>query len=113
MRVYTATVTSDSYEITGILPGTYVITVTKADCAPLTAELTLEPGTVTFDATVYAYGDVTGDRKLNMGDVSKLYAYVRRTSELDAYVLLCADYNSDGNVNMGDVVKLYAYLQNC
>lgn len=111
-EVYTATVGSDAYEIKDILPGTYLITVTKAGCVPLTAELVLEPGETVWDGKLCVSGDVNADHRLNVGDVGKLYAYVRRTGKLDAYALLCADYNSDGSVNIGDVVKLYAFLQN-
>lgn len=109
---YTATETSGVYAVNDILPGTYVITLTKAGCVPLTAELILEPGDNVFDAKLFAPGDVNGDRNLNIGDISKLYAHVRNVSQLkDAYALLCADYNADGTVNIGDVVKLYGYLR--
>ena len=111
-KPYTVNVTSEAYELTGILPGTYVLTVTKAGCAPLTAELTLEPGAAVHDIELYAYGDVNGDFRLNMGDVSNIYAYIRSTKKLSDYAVLCADYTGDGTVNVGDVVMVYSFLRN-
>ena len=111
-EVYAAETSSGSYAITGILPGTYVITVTKPDCVPLSAELTLEPGDTGFDAKLCMPGDVNGDNSLNIGDLGKIYAHIRGTNQLqDAYVLLCADYNQDGTLNIGDAVKLYGLLR--
>lgn len=111
VQVYTADFTSNSYEITGIEPGCYTFTATKAGCAPLTAELTVAPGTVVQDVKLCAYGDVSGDHSLNMGDMSALYAHIRGTRKLVDYALLCADHNGDGMINMGDVVSLYAFLR--
>jgi hypothetical protein len=54
---------------------------------------------------------VTGDQRLNLGDMSQLYAHVRGQNLLQSdYALLCADYTGDGNINIGDTVRLYAYL---
>ena len=111
-EVYAAEIGSDSYTIADILPGTYVMTVTKPDCVPLSMELTLEPGDTALNVKLCIPGDVNGDNSLNIGDMSKIYAHIRGTSQLqDAYVLLCADYNGDGTLNIGDAVKLYGLLR--
>lgn len=112
-EIYSATSNSGSYAINGILPGSYVVTVTKNDCAPLITDLTVEPGDAVFDAKICSYGDVNGDGILNMGDVSKLYAHVRGSRRLqDGYLLICADYNADATLNLRDVTQLYAFLRN-
>lgn len=110
--LHTATVTSDSYSITGIMPGTYLVTVSKADCVAVTAEVTLEPGAAVHDVNLCVYGDVNGDHQLNIGDVGQIYAHVRQTNVLQGYAQLCADYNNDGTVDLGDMAKLYAFLRN-
>ena len=111
-EVYTVTVSTDAYSLTELLPGTYTVMAAKSDCVPLTAELTLEPGDSTFDIKVCVPGDLNGDRNLNIGDVGKLYAHIRKTSMLeDPYGLLCADYNADGIINIGDAGKLYGTLR--
>ena len=111
-EAYSATAENGVYAIADILPGTYQLTVVKADCVPFTAELTLESGDTALDFNLCVPGDVTGDHRLNIGDVGKLYGHVRRSNNLeDAYILLCADYNGDGTVNIGDVGRLYNSLR--
>ena len=111
-KTYTTVAQNGTFAMTGILPGTYVMTVTKADCVPFTAELTLESGDAVLDLKLCVPGDVTGDHRLNIGDVGKLYGHVRGSNELvDDYVLLCADYTGDGAVNIGDVGRLYNALR--
>lgn len=111
-EIYSATAYSDSYLISDIVPGNYLLMAAKTDCAPLLMELNVEPGETVHDLKVCTFGDVNNDHKLNMGDISKLYAHIRGTSRLqDDYALLCADYNQDGNINVGDVVKLYSFLR--
>lgn len=111
-EVYTVTESSGAYTITEILPGTYVITVTKDGCVPLSAELTLEPGDTVFDVKICAPGDVNGDGYLKVGDISKIYAHIRNAGQIeDAYELLCADYNGDGMVNIGDILQLYDFIR--
>lgn len=63
-------------------------------------------------AVIYANkGDVTGDGKLNLGDVARLYAHVRGSNPLtDPVALLHADFTGEGRINMGDVAKLYAHI---
>jgi hypothetical protein len=112
IQMYTTTAESGSYAIADIMPGSYVITVSQDGCPTWDADLTLEQGNTELDVKVCAYGDVTGDGRLNIGDVSKLYGHVRGTGTLrDAYALLCADYNRDGTLNIGDVVRLYGFLR--
>jgi hypothetical protein len=57
-------------------------------------------------------GDVSGDGRLNMGDVAKLYSHVRNTNLLtDDEALARADFNGDGRVNIGDVARIYAHIR--
>lgn len=111
-EVYATTTSSDTYTITGILPGSYVFTAEKTDCVPLSAELVVEPGETVFDVKVCAYGDVNHDHSLNIGDIGRLYAHIRGTNKLQSdYAQRCADYNEDGVINIGDAVKLYGFLR--
>ena len=56
-------------------------------------------------------GDVTGDGKINIMDVVKLYAKVKGVADLDEAAIKRADYTGDGKLNIMDVVKLYAYVK--
>ena len=56
-------------------------------------------------------GDVSGDGKVNMGDVAKAYAHTRGTAPLtngDALTLL--DTNGDDKINLGDVSRILAHI---
>lgn len=53
-------------------------------------------------------GDVTGDGKVNVADVSNLYAYVRGTKTItDPDALTAADLTGDRKINIADVSRLY------
>ena len=54
-------------------------------------------------------GDVTGDGKVNIGDVSRLYAHVRGINRLTGEGV--GDITGDGRVNIGDVSKLYSQVR--
>lgn len=57
-------------------------------------------------------GDITGEGKVNMGDVAKLYAHIKGTSILTEETgLNRCDITGEGKVNMGDVAKLYAHIK--
>lgn len=56
-------------------------------------------------------GDVSGDGRVNIGDVAKAYAHTRGTAPLtngDALTLL--DANGDGKLNLGDVSRILAHI---
>ena len=64
------------------------------------------------DTDVGLIGDISGDGRVNMGDVAKLYAHIKGTSILtDETGLDRCDISGDGKVNMGDVAKLYAHIK--
>ena len=56
-------------------------------------------------------GDVTGDGQINLGDVAKLYAYVRAFGLLMENELAAWDITGNGRINMGDVSSLYAQIK--
>lgn len=57
-------------------------------------------------------GDVSGDGKINIGDVSKLYSHIKGTAIItDSISINAADTNGDGKINMGDVSKLYSQIK--
>lgn len=101
-----------SYRFEGILPGDYQLTVSKADHVTRTESLTVSNVDVTQDIQLYKMGDVSGDGYLNVGDVSRIYGYIKGTAKItDPYILLCADLTGDGQINVGDVSFLYAKIR--
>ena len=56
-------------------------------------------------------GDVSGDGKVNMGDVAKVYAHTRgRALITDPAALAAADTNGDGKINLGDTSRILAHI---
>lgn len=111
---YTAVVTGNnaSYTVSGIVPGSYTMTVSKENHVTRIDTVTVIPGDNTQDVKICLMGDVNGDGQVNMGDTARIYAHVKGTNLItDAYALLCADATGDGQVNVGDVSKIYAHVR--
>ena len=65
---------------------------------------------LTVTITLELIGDVTGDSKINIMDVVKLYAAVKGGQSGNENAS-AADVTGDGKVNIMDVVKLYAHVK--
>ncbi len=56
-------------------------------------------------------GDITGEGKVNMGDVARLYSHIRGTSPItDPDALAAADVTGDGKINLGDTARVLAHI---
>lgn len=67
---------------------------------------------ITINTELCPYGDASQDGKVNVGDVSKIYAHVRGTSEIsEDYAFECADVSGDGDLTVGDTAKVYAHIR--
>ena len=100
-----------TYSFANVAPGTYTLVVTKAN--HVTGEYTVTVGStdLTQDVKICMLGDVDGNGKINVGDISKLLAHVRGTTLItDEYLLTCANVNG-GKLNMGDISTIYAHLK--
>jgi hypothetical protein len=51
---------------------------------------------------------VNGDGRVNIGDVSRIYAHVKGGNQLAEDALFVGDVNSDNRNNIGDVSRMYA-----
>ena len=95
---------SAAYSFPIVPAGTYTLKVMKKGHAPWTESITVESTAVTKDVTVYLYGDVNRDGKVNGTDA----LWVRQNSAggrvLDAYQKILADLNRDGKVNGTDAL---------
>ena len=92
--------------------GTYQLKVTKTDHVTYTTGLTITDAALTHDRKVHLNGDVTGDGRINVGDVARIYGHVKKTMVVtDPYVLLCVDVTGDGRINVGDTARLYGRIR--
>lgn len=65
-----------------------------------------------IDTELYPYGDVSEDGKVNVGDVARIYGWVKATEEpYDDYTFECADVNGDGQINIGDTARVYSHVK--
>jgi hypothetical protein len=54
-------------------------------------------------------GDLNGDNKININDLTKLAAHIKGKRLLpDPYI---ADFNNDGKINVSDLTKLAAHIK--
>ena len=57
-------------------------------------------------------GDINGDGKVNVGDVSRLYSHIRGVRLItDADALSRADVTGDGKINIGDTAGVYGMVR--
>ena len=96
---------SVTYSFTGVSAGNYTLKVQKKGHAPWTESITVSNQNIYGkDVTVYLWGDVNRDGKVNGTDA----LWVRQSSAggrtLDAYQKDLADLNRDGKVNGTDAL---------
>ena len=96
---------SVTYSFTGVSAGNYTLKVEKKGHAPWTESITVSNQNIYGkDVTVYLWGDVNRDGKVNGTDA----LWVRQSSAggrtLDAYQKVLADLNRDGKVNGTDAL---------
>ena len=100
------------YTFDKVPAGSYQLKVSKTDHVTYTVDLTLTDTALTHDLKLRLLGDVTGDGRINVGDVARLYSHIKKTSIItDPYVLLCMDITGDGRLNVGDTARLYGRIR--
>lgn len=105
------TVDSDSYSLSAA-PGDYVLTVFQEGSVERCYAVTVKAGETELDLKLHLRGDITGDGRVNMGDVAKIYAHIKGSAPLtEDYQLLCADFTGDGRINVGDTAKVYSKIK--
>ena len=95
-------------QLQGLAAGEYTITFSKKNHVTEAQTLVLEAGSSTLDVIIYLVGDLTGDGKVNISDISKLYIQIREGSIAN---LSRADINTDGRVDVIDASQLYAHIR--
>lgn len=57
-------------------------------------------------------GDTTGDGKINLNDITRLYHYYKGIELMNECYVLAGDVASNQIINLNDVTKLYHYYKN-
>ena len=98
------------YQFDSLLPGDYTIVINKKYYGTKVIEVTLTSGTVIAPVDLSVLGDITGDGKVNVADVSKLYGYIKKDYKLEDVDPGC-DITGDGKLTVLDVVMIYAHVK--
>ena len=110
-NTYETTSTDGNYRFGAVAAGTYTLTVSKKNHTPRTYSVSLGSN-MTLDVKIHLKGDIDGNGKVNVGDTTKVYSHVKKTSLItDEYMLLCADVDGNGKINVGDTTKVYAHVK--
>ena len=105
----TASGKDSTYIIENVAAGTYTLKVSKLNHVTREYTVTVDAD-LTQDVKIHMVGDVDGNGKINVGDVSKINSHIKSGSLTDEYMILCANVNG-GKLNMGDVSTLYAHIK--
>ena len=101
----------EDFSISGIPNGRYTMVVRKKNHVTRSYDITVGEGRLNMDIKLHLIGDIDGNGKINVGDVSKLNSHLKGTNTItDAYMLECANVNG-GKLNMGDTASLYAHIK--
>ncbi|MBQ7136760.1 MAG: hypothetical protein IJO43_02130 [Bacilli bacterium] len=65
----------------------------------------------TIEYIIIVKGEVTGDAKINLNDVTRLYHYYKNIIEMDDIFVLAGDVAGQNTINLNDVTKLYHYYK--
>ena len=98
-----------TYALENVAAGTYTLKVSKQNHVTREYAITVEAD-LTQDVKIHLIGDIDGNGKINVGDVSKLNGHMKGNLLTDEYMLLCANVNG-GKLNMGDVSGIYAHIK--
>ena len=106
------TTTDGTYCFEGRLPGSYTLKFSKTGHVAREFAVTVAAEAVTLDVKLYPLGDLTGDGKVNVADVSKLYAYVKTDCAMeDVDADFNCDISGDGKLTIVDVSRLYGHVK--
>lgn len=61
--------------------------------------------------TIIVMGDITGDARINLNDVTRLYHYYKSIEKMDEPFVLAGDVASNEIINLNDITKIYHYYK--
>ena len=56
-------------------------------------------------------GDITGDAKINLNDITRLYHYYKKIEQMDNIFVLAGDVANNNVINLNDITKIYHYYK--
>lgn len=109
---YSAQTTAATLDIENVADGKYTMRVSKEHYAAREYTVTVSGADLTQNVKICPLGDTNGDGRVNIADLSYVYAYVQGICEMEDYQLACANVvTSNAAVNIMDVNRLYAHIR--
>lgn len=109
---YTAAITDGSYSFENIPEGNYILKISMEHGVTRSYPVNTESEEIALDVKISPMGDISGDGKLNVGDVARAYSHARGSGKIeDDYAFSCGDVNSDGKINVGDAARIYGHIK--
>jgi hypothetical protein len=99
----TGLLTISQNETAQILIVTAVLNANNSKYASATANITANPELL--------LGDVNGDKKITIADVTMIYQHTRGKVALTGDALLAANVNGDSKITIADVTLVYQYTR--
>lgn len=103
------------FRFVGVVPGDYTLSIHKKNHVSRYFTVSIQAGEENAVQIwkICLLGDVSGDGRVNVGDVAQLYSHIRKTTVItDEYSLACADVTGDSRWNVGDTATLYSHVKN-
>lgn len=57
-------------------------------------------------------GDTTGDAKINLNDITRLYHYYKKIEQMDEPFVIAGDVAKNDIINLNDITKIYHFYKN-
>ncbi len=95
--------------------GNYIVRISKTKHCTRDYEVSMEDmEDKVQDAEVRLYGDVTGDGKVNVRDLTQISKYIAKNdsviSDSDTYLKKVADVTTDEKINVRDMTQISKYI---
>ena len=86
-------------------------TLKNSDIVKTGDVVTIKVGNVTKTYTISVLGDINGDGRISVSDVSRMYRYVKGKTDLSDAEFAASDIINDGNIEIREVSRLYRYVK--
>jgi hypothetical protein len=106
------TVSNNQFELPDVQPGSYLLTVSNPGRPSRSYPVAISSQSVKLAVSLWQFGDLNGDNKINLGDTARIYSHIRGTGLIaDEYARQCADLDQNDKLNLGDVARCYALIR--
>ena len=106
------TVSNNQFELPDVQPGSYLLTVSNPGRPSRSYPVAISSQSVKLAVSLWQFGDLNGDGKINLGDTARIYSHIRGTGLIaDEYARQCADLDQNDKLNLGDVARCYALIR--